>query len=61
MGKHIDKQVKNTVIELYQSGHLVQANLQLRHGKHGRGSSWICNKCGSIDLIPVPIEDGSGQ
>lgn len=30
-------------------------NLQLRHGKHGKGEAWCCAKCGSTDLAPMPL------
>jgi len=32
-------------------------NLQLRQGKHGRGSSYVCLDCGSHNVGPVPIKE----
>lgn len=31
-------------------------NLQLRNGKHGKGSCWRCSDCGSVNLEPVKIK-----
>ena len=32
-------------------------NLQLRQGRHGKGTVLRCNACGSHDIIPVPIKE----
>ncbi len=32
-------------------------NLQLRMGRHGRGASFCCAKCGSVDIVAVKIKD----
>jgi hypothetical protein len=30
-------------------------NLQLRNGRHGRGSRWRCSDCGSHNIAPVEL------
>jgi hypothetical protein len=31
------------------------ANLQLRKGKHGKGASFLCGDCGSINVLSVEL------
>lgn len=42
---HIDGNRQNNHID----------NLQLRQGRHGKGSAYCCAECGSTNLIPVPL------
>jgi len=30
-------------------------NLQLRNGRHGKGARFVCNSCGSHDVVPVEL------
>lgn len=30
-------------------------NLQLRQGRHGKGATWRCADCGSLNLVPVEL------
>ena len=45
---HIDGDRKNNAIE----------NLQLRQGRHGKGSTFSCMECGSHNIIAVPLSEG---
>lgn len=58
MAKHLGRPLRKEETVHHIDGDKMNndlSNLQLRHGRHGKGTAFCCADCGSHNIVPVAI------
>jgi len=60
MARHLGRPLADTETVHHIDGNKQNndiSNLQLRHGRHGKGSAFQCADCGSHNIVTVPLKE----